>query len=91
MTEIKLATILAMLIATLWRPTHATCPRGWFVDGAQRVGTFECAQRSDAPDFDVVDAGFCVRSRLYCTSGAVAVASGTSVWCQRVTDDRREP
>ena len=93
----QVITTIVSIVLLLWssaaKPTHAQCPVGWYVDGAQPSGVFSCAK---TPPRDVCDSkAGCgaadqepdphVTSRLYCTGGTVPIVAldGRSVGCQR--------
>lgn len=84
-------TVLLLCCAMVARPTRARCPAGWYVNGVQPSGSFECRPVLGKPENDLLDA---VRrvvidderrlgGRLYCTGGATPRQDGRSVWCQR--------
>ncbi len=95
--EDLLAAIASLLVAastTCCEPQRGGCPAGWHHDGVRRDGRYECVRAPigsmdddgtwGRPDRSRVPPGI-VRSRIYCTGGAVPiVVSERVVGCQRV-------
>lgn len=87
---IKVACFLVSLVvianSTLARPTRATCPAGWWVNGITPAGYFACYLTELTREWPPIDAEptAVIGSRIYCTGGShPIVVSARVVGCQR--------
>lgn len=85
-------TAIVFVIAAFSRPTHARCPRGWWLpEGIRRSGEFTCRPAPVGGDDDALTGRDTatqspaeLSGQIYCTGGAVPVVNGDRVvGCQR--------
>ncbi len=88
-------TIFAILVATVARPTRASCPKGWHVSEA-RGGWYGCVTDYTLPD--TCGRRTCIvddpnelkyKSRIYCDADVLTLQDGRSVRCGRKISARR--
>jgi hypothetical protein len=90
-----IVSVLTILVCCALQPTHARCPRGWYLDdGVRRSGVYTCGRdlvgdpnrdgTYGRPDISVKPPGE-IWGRIYCTGGSHPIVSddNVTVGCQR--------
>lgn len=84
--------MLVIVSSSLLRPTHATCPPGWYVEGVRPSGATQCRpappQRCGEPvppdNAPCPPDARAIRIEIHCTNGQLPIVIGSrTVGCQQ--------
>jgi hypothetical protein len=84
------ASVILMLVCLIVQPTRASCPPGWYVDGARPSGEYDC-RRVPTGDDERLPSGIVVDhttqppgvldGRIFCPNGSPRVLNASTVAC----------